>query len=370
MRRVRGIIGPIVTTGVALVAASVVVANPIVVPRADVQIPAFTLSAGNDETGGMFDPAFLAAIAPAPSTSDNPLSMLKQLISSLATDATSVGRDAIVDAFVAGVAAVSQPELTAASAPYVAPAGAFPTESLVPGFDISAASAAPVGLTDVSAFVADAVTPAVAGIVTGVVADVGYVGSGLIAAAYAAGTVVAAEPKLIVDTLVALVNGDFDGALRTAVTAVIAPIGPPAMIFETIRTVIANRLTQGFSVPPALAAQPAATTPTAPTTYPDDAVDTSAPTVRENRRHRIEVPNVSLATAGTDSGPAAALRVAAGRSASAVGAPGRTTGGVARDAIKAIGAQAAAAVADAADTVAKVAGRTGAARATASGHRG
>ena len=365
----RRIIGPILTTGVALVAASVVIANPIVVPRADVQVPAFTLSAGNDETGGMLDPAFLAAIAPAPSTSDNPLSMLKQLITSLATDATAVGRDAIVDAFVAGVAAVSQPELTAASFPYAAPAGAFPglTEALLPGFDISAAPSIPVSLADAHAFVTDAVAPAVTGIVAGLAEDAGYVGSGLIAAAFAAGTVVANEPQLIADTLVALVNGDLDGALQTAVRAVIAPIGPPVMIFDTIRTVIENRLMKTFSVIPALPAQSVATVPT---TLPGDAVDTPTPTAREKSHRRNGIPDVSLTATGTVSGPAAALRVSAARSASAVGTSSRKTVDVARDAITAIGEKAGAVVADAAGTVGNLAGRTGAARAAASGHRG
>lgn len=141
MKSVRRIVGPILTTGIALLAACVVVANPIVVPRADVQIPAFTLSAGNDETGGMLDPAFLNAIAPAPSESDNPFSVFKQLITSLAADATSVGRNAIVDAFVAGVAAVSQPELTAASDPYAAP----PVDPYPANLPALAASLAPGG---------------------------------------------------------------------------------------------------------------------------------------------------------------------------------------------------------------------------------
>jgi hypothetical protein len=110
-----------VTTGVALVTAAVVVANPISAPHADVRVPAVMLSSGNDETGGMLDPAFLSAIAPGPSESDNPFAVLKLLVTSLAADATSLGKNVIVDAFVAGVAAVSQPELTAASAPYAAP---------------------------------------------------------------------------------------------------------------------------------------------------------------------------------------------------------------------------------------------------------
>jgi hypothetical protein len=113
------VIGPILTTGVSLVTAGVVVANPIVAPRADVAIPAVQLSAGNTETIGMLDQAFLDAIAPGPAGSSNPFSVLKDLISGLAADAASTGKDVIVDAFVAGVAAVSPPELTAASSPYV-----------------------------------------------------------------------------------------------------------------------------------------------------------------------------------------------------------------------------------------------------------
>ena len=59
-------IGPIVTTGMALVVSGVIVANPVVAPRADVQIPAVQLSSGSGEAGGMLDEAFLNAIAPAP----------------------------------------------------------------------------------------------------------------------------------------------------------------------------------------------------------------------------------------------------------------------------------------------------------------
>ena len=136
----RRIIGPIMTTGVALVTAGVVVANPITAPHADVQVPAVRLSSGTDETGGMLDKAFLDAIGPSPSESDNPFAVLKLLVTSLAADATSLGKNVIVDAFVAGVAAVSQPELTAASFPYVAPPADLPAliGPIAPGWGISA----------------------------------------------------------------------------------------------------------------------------------------------------------------------------------------------------------------------------------------
>ena len=115
----RRAIGPIVTTGVAMVAAGVVVANPILAPRGDVQIPAVSLSAGTADN--MLDQSFLDAIAPAPPQSNSPLSVLKQLVSALAADATYLGKNAIIDAFVAGVGAVTGPQLSPGTTTVVPP---------------------------------------------------------------------------------------------------------------------------------------------------------------------------------------------------------------------------------------------------------
>ena len=269
----RRVIGPILTTGVSLVTAGVVVANPIVAPRADVAIPAVQLSAGNAETIGMLDQAFLDAIAPGPGGSSNPFSVLKDLISGLAADATSLGKDAIVDAFVAGVAAVSPPELTAASSPYLSYAGAP-----VPGFpaitdphDLSALvpaiSDVAVTVSDSREFVANDVVPVVRELVTSLAADVEYVGTGLIEAAFAVGALVADEPILIARTLTALVNGDFEGALINAVKAVVAPLGPPAMVYNTLRTVVVKYLSAPRN-PAAPASAPAPEPGTRPAPLP------------------------------------------------------------------------------------------------------
>ena len=51
----RGVVGPVLTTGVALAAAVVVVANPVIPPRSDVQIPSVQLSAGTGDALGMLD---------------------------------------------------------------------------------------------------------------------------------------------------------------------------------------------------------------------------------------------------------------------------------------------------------------------------
>ena len=387
----RGIVGPILTTGVALVAASVVVANPIVVPRADIQIPAFTLSAGNDETGGMLDPAFLDAIAPSPSESDNPFSMIKQLITSFATDATTVGRNAIVDAFVAGVAAVSQPELTAASAPYAAPpVDPYPVNlpallaPIAPGFDITSLNpvAAFVPTATVDPALAAAVAPAVREIASSLVADVGYVGNGLISAAFAVGALVATEPALIVNTLSALVNGDFNGALENAVKVVVAPLGPPAILYNTLRTVIENRLFQpnGNSVTVA-AGRPVGPAPETGSTDVPQYVESPAPAskldVRQNRRNHRDVMMRSAEILSIP-GPAAALGIsdlgvatprAAATASDATPSPRRPVD-VAGKAITAIGDQAGAVVREATATVGKIAGSGRGARVSSAAGRG
>ena len=364
----RRIIGPIMTTGVALVTAGVVVANPITAPHADVQVPAVRLSSGTDETGGMLDKAFLDAIGPSPSESDNPFAVLKLLVTSLAADATSLGKNVIVDAFVAGVAAVSQPELTAASFPYVAPPADLPAliGPIAPGWDISALvpnPSAPAIPTTTSA-VADAFVPVAQEIISSLVADVGYVGNGLLSAAFAAGALVATEPALVVDTVNALLDGNFDAALAKAVNAVTAPLGPPTILFEALRNVVENHLTKATGTAPAPVDQPAATPRATKTVEARPNIDSAAPaaelSARENRRNHRDVVVQSPETPSVP-GPAASLGVVAARSVATMSdstTTHRKPAGAAREAFKAIGDKVGAAVEGAADAVGKIAGRS------------
>ncbi|TXI40211.1 MAG: hypothetical protein E6Q56_05555, partial [Mycobacterium sp.] len=268
-------------------------ANPIVAPRADIQIPAVQLSAGSGDAAAMLDQAFLDAIAPSPPESTNPFSVLRQLISSLAADASYLGKNAIVEAFVAGVTAVTQPELTASSTPYYPSLVNSPelAASVLPGLDVETLSPLVEAGAEASGAVtmaAEAVPPAVQTLVAGVVNDAGFVGGQIVVAAFAAGAVVAAEPGLIGDALVALISGDFNGALQTAVKAVAAPLGPAVIILNALREVVEKNLGAAAAVlsavAPALSAtagQPdtAASIPAAPqqpaaavTTAPSPAV--------------------------------------------------------------------------------------------------
>ena len=394
----RRVIGPILTTGVSLVTAGVVVANPIVAPRADVAIPAVQLSAGNAETIGMLDQAFLDAIAPGPAGSSNPFSVLKDLISGLAADASSMGKDVIVDAFVAGVAAVSPPELTAASSPYLsfvgAPVPGFPAitdphdlSALVPSMSEVAVAAA-----DSSEFVANDVVPVVREFVTSLAADVEYVSTGLIEAAFAVGALVAHEPILIARTLTALVSGDFEGALANAVKAVVAPLGPPAMVYNTLRTVVVKYLSPAPRNPaapaPASAPEPGtrpAPLPTAPgpgqsgpaESGPSESgpstADASSRTARDNRRNGNPVPDstpVGIDAIRPDSGLAGAARKAAGAVRDAISVVGEqvagpSSGGTGESAVNDPPGAAEQAAPAVSDEPAKPAGRAQAAR-----HRG
>jgi len=346
------------------------------------------LSSGNDETGGMLDPAFLSAIAPAPSESDNPLSVLKLLVTSLAADATSLGKNAILYAFVAGVAAVSQPELTAASAPYAAPpVNPYPANlpallaPVAAGIDISSLNSVgpvlPTATVDPNPALSAAVAPVVREIVSSLVTDVGYVGNGLISAAFAVGALVATEPVLIVNTLSALVVGDLNGALENAVKVVAAPFGPPTILYNTLRTVIENHLAKPIgSRSTSLVGHPVTPAPETDSTDVPQSVKSPAPAVkldvRQNRRnHRDAV--VSPVEIVSVPSPAAALGVVAPRAAAtvsdAVSSP-RSPVGVAGKAITAISDQAGVAVHEVAAAFGKVAGSGRGARVSSATGRG
>lgn len=374
MVRVRGVIGPVLTTGVALAAAVVVVANPVIPPRSDVQIPSVQLSAGTGDALGMLDEEFLNAIAPEPPESTNPFVIIRDLISSLAADATYLGTSAIVDAFVAGATAVTQPELTASSFPYAPQVQPWPADlAFADATGLSLQDYLPTGLVTASV-VRNEIDPVVAEVVTAVVNDVSFVGNQLVTAAFATGVMLAAEPGLIVDTLRALISGDVRGALDSAVKAVMAPLGPTGIIIDAIRTVVEQRLPMlpAIVLPITEAAVPAEA-PQPGASVPALGVDTAADTVADTTA-------VDAAPAGGPKrrGPASALKdVVTGTPKESpvdpvetadvatddldtpkpVQRPGRTSG--IGDAVSAVGDAARTGLRDVGDAVRKATGRAG-----------
>lgn len=110
-----GAFGPIMATGVVLVTAAVVVANPVNAPTTDVRIPAIALSSGSSKAVDMLDEDFLRALAPQPAGSTDPVIVLKDLFAALVASAAQLGRNAIgADGGYDGI----RPGLTAAARPY------------------------------------------------------------------------------------------------------------------------------------------------------------------------------------------------------------------------------------------------------------
>lgn len=370
----RRAIGPIVTTGVAMVAAGVIVANPILVPRADVQIPAVALSAGSD-SADMLDQSFLDAIAPAAPESTNPFSVLKQLVSALAADASYVGKNAIVDAFVAGVAAVSGPDLsvpTTPVSPVPAPIAPPPDlaaliPALTPNLDSSLLTAplatVSADVTNVTTtFINGSVVPVVEQVVSAVYNDAAYLGKNVLTAAFVVGAAVVAEPGLIGDTLTALVNGDINAALQNAVkaveTAVTIPFDASMLIVNAVKDIIDNHLDELTDLfnPPAPAVLPQAPIPSV-----GGSIDVPSVTTRDHRPHDA-LPVLVSAPRSASTGPAVAVSARAAAAVSAPDAPRvlpvpRRVAGAVVDAVKSVGDQVSAAVQNPAGGVGKALAR-------------
>ena len=215
----RTAIRPLVTAGVALVGAAVIVANPVMLPSADIAIRAQQSPAEVRRDLYLVDPAFQEALAEESPQPTDPMEPLPRLIAALTGDGAPVSREAIARAYAAGVAVVSGPTPTGSSVPNL-PAGAGPSNPMVDQTQVFQQT-----LQDL-------------------VDGVNHVGADVVAAAFAAGAVAAAMPTLIADPLTSAAVGDLAAALYSAVSAVVAPLGPPALALNAIQTVIEDRMAE------------------------------------------------------------------------------------------------------------------------------
>ena len=275
----RAAIRPIVTTGVALVGAAVIVANPVPLLPADVAIRAEQSPADVRRDLHLVDPAFLEALAAAGPQPTDPMEYLPRLIAALTDDAAPVSREAIAAAHAAGVAVASGPTPTGASVPNL-PAAVGPSN--------------PWGDP----------TQVFQQMLEDLVEDVNYVGAEVVAAAFAAGVVEAAMPTLIADPLTSA--RDLAAALSSAVSAVIGPLVPPALVIDAIRTVIENRVAEvAGTAPPAAAPEADAQQPVSadqPASGPVGANEETAGTAEAHDEDPAEEQRTSETTAGADNG--------------------------------------------------------------------
>lgn len=288
-----GRIGPLLTTGVALSVAAVVVANPVIVPRADLQIPSVMVKlSSTGDAMDMLNADFLEAIGPTPAeSSNNPFVVLRDLIASLAADATYLGRNAIVGAFFAGASAVTNPELTAASHPYVpsaptsvppVPAGPVPVRPV----DWPAhASVSTDELLAIAAIPADLV-PASAAVVMALIDDVRGLGDTAVSAAFAAGALLVTGGSQVIDAVHGLVGGDV-----AALNDVLAAVGsgePQKAILNAIHTVV----DEPASVPRSFIAPPVAS----PSAGAQGSADPGLPVTPAPRAEPVAVEQVPRPT--------------------------------------------------------------------------
>jgi hypothetical protein len=372
---------------VALSVAAVVVANPVIAPRADLQIPAVKLS-GTGDALDMLNSDFLSAIGPAQTdTPSSPFEVLKDLVSSLAADATYLTKSAIVSAFFAGTTA--NPELTAASFPYV-PAPHTPPAFGAPGTwpspVVPVAASGPEATQQRAAAAAALpaeIVPAAAQIVMTLMGDVRNISDGAaMSVAFAAGALLVTESGRALGAVTGLIDDGVQQALAT-VLAVIKSGDPQGDIIDLLRNAIEPASGQRSVVPahavdsatiqssstvqpPAVESSPLAGSPSAGSGMlikPAPSAEAVGAEPVQRRKPGADTPVVPTVPAAglTDAAPlSGVLKADAGRTDTAAAAPARTPvqSGQLRDAIAEARDQVQGVLKNATDAVRKAADHT------------
>ena len=337
----RRALGPFLTTGVALVAATVVVANPLAPPSRDMQISTTQLSTSPDLLSPS-DKSLLSALTPQLAAAGiGPA--LAQILAALAADADRISREV-------STAAGAEPPLAVTLAEQTA----YRPEPITPTVVESANAAPEVSFTGFTAAVAPS---AVVQAINGLVSDTGYLGGKVVEAAFAVVDVIVRVPQFVITALVDVLHGDFAGVVDTIRSVVRAVLGPGLIILDGIRDVIFGRTSEAAAPPAALkgAISPAAATPSKNTEAPPPSTepssgDTTAPAGREGKagpaRKRESVPSpaslkpttTSAATKTTDStGQETDTTTSKPRSSKPATGAGHAKGGTARGAKSAAG---------------------------------
>jgi hypothetical protein len=304
---------------VALVAATVVVANPLAPPSRDMQISTTQLST----SPGLLSPSdksLLSALTPQLQPADiGPA--LAQILAALAADADRISRE--VNSQVGAepqVAAAALPEQTANRTEPVA--STFPESTNPP----------PGAATATSSFASSVVSSDVQAVLNGLVADTSYLSGKVVEAAYAVVNVIIRVPEFIVTAALDLLKGDLTAALSTVESAVQAFFGPGLIILNGIRDVLYGR--QPLQVPPPTAVVQSLV-PQSSAAQTDQSSFDSTPALPtgaiadSGRMHDVTPPAASLRTPSSTSKSAASSSSSSTSSASfaSPSASGQTTAG-------------------------------------------
>ncbi|AQT79042.1 hypothetical protein B1R94_06795 [Mycolicibacterium litorale] len=220
----------------ALVAATVVVANPVTPAAKDMQISTTQLSTSPGLLSP-FDKSLLNAITPQfPAADIGPA--LAQILTALAADADRISRAVNSEVSSESPVAPPLPDVVAyrpvpPEEPSIASADAAPS-----------LPAAAVGPSVVASDVQQALS--------GLVADTSYLGGKVVEAAYAAVDVIISVPQLVATAASALLRGNIVEVLETVQKAITAFLNPALIILGGIGDVLQFHV-PSLSVPGALA---------------------------------------------------------------------------------------------------------------------
>jgi hypothetical protein len=222
--------GAFFTTAVALVGATVVVANPVSAPPSDVRVPPVKLSADSTTSRAALDQALLDAIAQN-SAQSGPAELFNRSVAGVVTNVTMLSGRAVEQALRA------RPVVDGTPARLPSPPPSAPPKAVA---DLLSGKPAKVSAANVPAVVVD---PALQHAVTSVADYVGYVSVQAVEATDTDGTIATASPRRIAETLARLTRGA-DATITAALRATAAPLGPPSMVVKAIRTEVRKQLTE------------------------------------------------------------------------------------------------------------------------------
>lgn len=317
----RRALAPFLTTGVALVAAAVVVANPLAPPSRDMQISTTQLSTSPDLLSPS-DKSLLSALTPQlPVSNLGPA--LAQILAALAADADRISREVASAISPDVVVAAADPEQTA-----------YRPEPMAAPF-IESTNAAPLAAS--TGFASTVADSDVVQVLNGIVADTSYLGGKVYEASVALVQVIIRVPEFVITAALDLLEGDIAGALDTVKSVIKAFFGPGLIILDGIRDFLYGR--QPSPVPPPTAAKRLVEQVTGAET-PKPATGGSARPSREaagegeSARKQVEAPSAaalrpaSKSTASADSSAASAKAHSNPKPSSG---SARSTAGSARD---------------------------------------
>jgi hypothetical protein len=239
---VRKAMGPVLTTGLALVVAAVIVANPVAPPVRDLQISTTQLST-SPEALIPFDKNLLKSIS-QPSASSNFNVALAQILGALAAEADRISTEVNSD--------VSTPMAPASATASQTPPVYAPLPADVPSWATPNGTPS-ASTTDVPLTVA-ASAPAIQQVVSDLTAETAYLGNQVVEAAYAAVNALADTPDVIVRAVWAVLVGDLATAFATIVQGIKAFINPGLILVGGVDEVVGQYVAPPINSTPSASA--------------------------------------------------------------------------------------------------------------------